>query len=289
MIKQEAVMALKDKIKRMFRYIIKGVPNVTIKGNICTLEPSSQFEGKTCIVTGGSSGIGYEIAKKWIDCGGTVLITGRNEEKLIKAKKELGDRCYSLAFDSTDIEHCEDFMNKAKNILGDITSLVCNAAVCYDTGGILNTDIKSYREHFAANIDGYYFMTQAFLKTIDMDADHSVLMISSERGFQCDDCPYGLTKAAVNSLIKGINRRLYAKGIRVNGIAPGVVVTDMSPWASRDNLYMDGASSQRCFLPEEIAEVAIFLLSDAAKCISGEIITCDAGNYLDSHICGTIY
>ena len=272
----------------MVRYIVKGVPNVTIKGNICTLESSNLFEGKTCIVTGGSSGIGYEIAKKWINCGGRVLITGRNEEKLIKAKKELGDNCYSLVFDSTDIEHCEEFMNKAKKILGDITSLVCNAAVCYDTGGILNTDIKSYREHFLTNLDGYYFMTQAFLKTIEMGTDHSILMISSERGFQCDDCPYGLTKAAVNSLIKGINRRLYAKGIRINGIAPGVVVTDINPETSRDNLYMYGASSQRYFLPEEIAEVAAFLLSDAAKCISGEIIACDAGNYLDSYIRGSI-
>ena len=91
-----------------------------------------------------------------------------------------------------------------------------------------------------------------------------------------------MTKAALNSLTKALSRRVYQDGIRVNAIAPGVTVSDMTKEyadASDGNMARDCASG-RIFLPEEVAELACFLLSDASKCISGEIIHCNAGNHL---------
>ena len=279
-------MPFKDYIKRGLRFIIRGVPKVSLTTNLYQIEYNRIFEGKKCIITGGSSGIGFEIAKKWIDNGGTALITGRNEEKLRMAKEKLGDRCITMVFDSSDTVNCKGFIEKTRNELGgDIDCLVCNAGISMHEKSILQVELEGYRKQFATNLDGYYFMAKAFLETMDEDKEHNILMISSERGIQCDDVPYGLTKAAINSLVKGLNRRFYSKGVRINAIAPGVTVSEMNPEKiDRGNLYTEKISSKRFFLPEEVAEVAAFLLSDASKCVSGEVVACDAGNYLDSYI-----
>ena len=95
-----------------------------------------------------------------------------------------------------------------------------------------------------------------------------------------DDIPYGLTKTASNSFIKGIAVKVINEGIRINGIAPGVTATDMTGFNRDGNLYNSWQNNGRIFLPEEVAEVAGFLLSDFSNCISGEIIACDQGNYI---------
>ena len=95
----------------------------------------------------------------------------------------------------------------------------------------------------------------------------------------CDDLPYGLTKASINSLVQALSYKYYKSGIRVNGIAPGVTVSNMTGLNKDGDLYNNNPSN-RYFLPEEIAEVATFLLSDYSKCISGEIIHCNAGNHI---------
>ena len=281
-------MSIKDYLKRGIRFIIKGVPIVKTNVMLYQIDQKHIFDGKSFIVTGGSSGIGYEIANKIIQYGGTVLITGRNEGKLNVASTKLGKNCYSLVFDSSNIDNCDVFIENAHKILnGDVDGLICNAGVSLHEKNIFHVSIEGYKKQFATNLDGYYFLVQAYLKAMDKRNSHNVLMISSERGIQCDDVPYGLTKAAINSLVKGLNRRFYSSGVRVNAIAPGVTLSEMNPEKiSRDNMYTDRISSNRYFLPEEIAEVAAFSLSDAAKCISGEVIACDAGNYLDSYITG---
>lgn len=279
-------MGIKQYLKRMFRYVFRGIPNITITVQVGQITNDRLFENRACIVTGGSSGIGFEIAKKWVNGGGKVLITGRNMEKLNKARERIGHNCFFTTFDSSDIGHCGQFINNAKKILGgDIDTLVCNAGVSMHEADILHVDVESYRKQFATNLDGYYFLSQEFIRNADRNKEHCILMISSERGMQCDDVPYGLTKAAVNSLVRGLSKRYYTQGIRVNGIMPGITVSNMNPQKiNRDNLYSEKISSMRYFLPEEVAELAGFLLSDAAKCVSGEVIACDAGNYLSSYI-----
>lgn len=96
-----------------------------------------------------------------------------------------------------------------------------------------------------------------------------------------DTIPYGLTKAALNSLTQGMASDVISHGIRINAIAPGVTVSEMTNYKREDNLYSSYQASERIYLPEEVAEVACFLLSDASKCISGEIIVCDNGKYIN--------
>ena len=112
------------------------------------------------------------------------------------------------------------------------------------------------------------------------DSTGNIVVITSERAKRSDDIPYGLTKAASNSFIQGIGCRVIEKGIRINGVAPGVTVSDMSGFDRNGNLYAEWQAGKRIFLPEEVAEVVGFLLSDLSACISGEIITCDQGRYI---------
>ena len=103
------------------------------------------------------------------------------------------------------------------------------------------------------------------------------MFISSERGIQTDDIPYGLTKAAINSLVKGLAPKLIKENIRINAVAPGITTSDMTGFKKEGNLYCEANLNQRVYLPEEVAEVATFLISDASSCVSGQIIACNEG------------
>ena len=121
-----------------------------------------------------------------------------------------------------------------------------------------------------------------FLKRKEKDNDGNLIIISSETADQCYDIPYGMTKAAINSMICAFSRREYQNGIRVNGIAPGVVETEMTKEYAMiiNGDYSRSNAMGRILIPEEIAETAIFLMSDLSKCVSGEIIHCNGGNHL---------
>ena len=105
---------------------------------------------------------------------------------------------------------------------------------------------------------------------------------SSETGETVDERPYGWTKAATNSMVRGLAYRLMDKDIRVNAIAPGVTASDMTGYDENGNLYNAESKNGRVYLPDEIAEVACFLLSSASGSISGQILTCNNGKTINA-------
>lgn len=109
-----------------------------------------------------------------------------------------------------------------------------------------------------------------------------MLFVSSETGMTADERPYGLTKAALNSLVQGIAYRYVNQGFRINALAPGVTVTDMIDKQDDGDLSCSYGITGRYYLPEEVAEVASFLLSDASNCINGQIIHCNEGKTINA-------
>ena len=97
-----------------------------------------------------------------------------------------------------------------------------------------------------------------------------------------DERPYGLTKAAINSLVQGLAYRYIKEGIRINAVAPGVTSSDMTGYKSEGNLYLQNHSTNRVFLPEEIAEIACFLLSDVSNLLNGQILYANEGNTINA-------
>ena len=276
-------MSTKKYIKRVFKYIIKGVPNINVTANIGQNVNGDILKGKKIIITGGGRGLGYDMAKRCIMEGAEVLISGRNEKALVHVAEELGNSCKYIAFDISDIYGIEEFVKTAKTKLGGLTSIICNAGISLHEKNILDVSVENFEQQIRTNLEGNYFLAKEFIRQHDNESEADIIFISSERGYQCDDIPYGLTKVAINSLTRGLARRFYKKNIRVNSIAPGVTASDMTGRRVGGNMFAEEQVAGRFFLPEEVAETVIFLLSSASKCISGEIIACDAGQYISSY------
>ena len=261
-------------LKRALRYIIKGVPVVNVKAEISLSSPTEKLAGKKIIITGGGRGLGTAMAKKFAAEGASVLITGRDENTLKKTSEEIG--CSYMVLDMMSPEKFDKFINDAESKLGGLDVLVNNAGVSLHENSFFDVVPKGFDTQIDTNFKGGYFLTQSFIKRmIELGRAGNVLFISSETGETVDFRPYGFTKAAVNSMVQGL-AYLYAKNnIRVNAIAPGVTASDMTGFKADDNLYTDYNRISRIYLPEEVAEVASFLISDISNCVSGQIIACN--------------
>lgn len=214
-----------------------------------------------------------------------MLIAGRKESTLQESAKKLGPRAHYLVFDVSKAEQAKDFIAEAKSCLGGgIDGLICNAGLSLHEESIGKVSPEQFDKQFNTNFRGAYFLAQAYVEEVTSSTKPSdLIFISSETADHCVDIPYGLSKAAINSLIGSLSRRFYRKGVRVNGVAPGVTATDMTKEYAdvSDGDYSYEAASGRLFLPEEVDEVVCFLLSSASRCISGEVIHVNAGNHLN--------
>lgn len=274
---------IKKYLYRGTEYIVKGIPNNIVNAQIVCSSPSQKLANKTIIITGGNRGLGFAMAKKFKVEGATILICGRDEISLINKAKELD--CQYLTLDIQDTDSFPSFLKQAENKIGIINCLVNNAGISSHEGDYMNVTSETFEKQFNTNLKGSYFLTQEFIKYIKLhNIDNSqILFTSSERGTYSDYMPYGLTKASINSLVKCL-AYMYAKsGIRVNAIAPGITCSDMIGVKSTDNLYSAYNLKNRIYLPEEVAEVATFLLSDISSCVSGQIIECNNGRSANPH------
>lgn len=282
-------MGYKRYIRKIARFVLAEQPNAFVTVKVDSVTTGSILKGKKIVVTGGGSGIGLAMAKKFLSEGADVLISGRNENKLKEAVANVGsDKLKYIPFDVSDADKVTDYLADCAKILGGIDCLVSNAGVSFHEGSFENVTLEGFDKQFNINYRGNYFLCKAFLEMKQKEENvegASLLVISSETADLCYDIPYGMTKVGLNSMVQAFSRRVYQKGIRVNAIAPGVTKSEMTKdfaEASDGNYYINNAAG-RIFLPEEVAEVACFLLSDASMCISGEIIHTNAGHHLNPH------
>lgn len=273
-------MALKQYIKRGVRYILKGTPVQHIQANITYTQAHERLKGRKIIVTGGGKGLGAAMAAKFVAEGATVLISGRNENTLKETANKIG--CKYLVLDIQNTAKLDNFITEADKILGGIDSLVNNAGISLHEPTFFDVTPETFDAQIATNLRGGFFLTQSFTKLLLREKRKgNVLFISSETGETVDIRPYGLTKAAVNSLVQGLASLFVDKNIRVNAVAPGVTASDMTGFKSEGNLFYGGNITKRIYLPEEVAETACFLLSDISGCISGQIIVCNNGKTIN--------
>lgn len=280
-------MGYKKLLRKIANYILIEQPRSQVVVNIGALESGKTLSEKNIVVTGGGHGIGYAMAKKFASEGAKVLVAGRNETKLKEACQSINNLEY-LVYDISEVEKAGSFLYSCKEKLGRVDCLVNNAGISLHEGSFENVTVEGFDKQFNINYRGTYFLSKAFLE-MKMKENNvegaQLLIISSETADLCYDIPYGMTKAGLNSMVQAFSRRVYQNGIRVNAIAPGETISEMTKDYGKTadgNLAMNNAAG-RIFLPEEVAEVACFLLSDASKCISGEIIHTNAGHHLKPH------
>lgn len=274
-------MSLKSLIKRSILFILHGLSHKEVVANISYLSPDARLSGKKIIVTGGGRGLGASMAAKFVSEGASVLIAGRNVESLQKIANQLG--CKYLQIDMQDVSSFDTFIATADGMLDGVDCLVNNAGISLHEQTFFDVTPESFDAQIATNLRGSFFLTQSFTRLLlAKGRKGNVLFVSSETGETVDIRPYGFTKAAINSMVQGLAYLFVSKGIRVNAVAPGITASDMTGYKADGNLYLPGNATDRIYLPEEVAETACFLLSDASGCISGQIVVCNNGKTINA-------
>jgi NAD(P)-dependent dehydrogenase (short-subunit alcohol dehydrogenase family) len=239
---------------------------------------------KIAIVTGGGSGLGLAITHKFVQQNIRTIITGRNEDKLNQAAKELGDLCIPLAFDMNDLSLIPQKVKYIQETYDTIDVLVNNAGINLKKDLVDVTD-EEFQNILQTNVLGVFAISREVAKIMLAQSHGSIINISSMAS------QYGIPKViaytASKSAIEGMTRAMAVElspaGIRVNCIAPGFIATKMSATAlnndpERKDRVLKRTPMAKLGTPEDIANTAYFLASDASAFITGTVIPVDGGN-----------
>ncbi|MDP5007738.1 MAG: SDR family oxidoreductase [Glaciimonas sp.] len=247
----------------------------------------NQFSGKTALITGASRGIGRAIARTLASGGAHVLVhCNQNRDAagaVVSEIRAAGGQADVLAVDLAAADGPHKLAGMVREIAGSSLHILVANAGLGKVASIDEMEVEDFDRLFAINVRAPYFLVQQLLPLFVKDS--SIVMISSlaTRSTVGDISAYAATKGAVETLVRHFAHALGGRGIRVNGVAPGVVDTDMSAFvrtdAGRDSV-LDMQALKRIAQPDDIAAVVAFLASDAARWINGDILQADGGSKL---------
>jgi NAD(P)-dependent dehydrogenase (short-subunit alcohol dehydrogenase family) len=248
------------------------------------------MNGKTVIVTGGSSGIGKAMAKQFLEQGANVVITGRNKDKLVLAEEELKGNLVSVQMDVRNPADVERMIAESKEAFGKIDYLVNNAAGNFISPAE-DLSINGWNAVINIVLNGTFYCSQAVGKEWIKEG-HKGSILNILATYAWGSGPGVIHSASAKAGVLAMTRTLAVEwgskyGIRVNAIAPGPVSDTGGAerlWASEEALQrtVKGVPLKRLASPVEIAKVAAFLLSEDAEYINGECVTVDGGQWLNN-------
>lgn len=239
------------------------------------------INGSKALVTGASRGIGYAIAKALIDNGCRVVITGRNPAALESAAAALGENAHPLVWDAENLGQADLLIEQSAAILGGLDIVVNNAGIFamrseWDKEGLLSTTVEEWEKVMRINASAVFFTMQAAVKYMKKNGIRgNILNVSSVAGYEPVRGAYGASKVTAASLTRGWGRMFADDGITINGIAPGPVATQMNHWQEGDPLENGNIPYGRFTTCDEIAALAVSLLSVESKMICGETVIMD--------------
>ncbi len=238
-----------------------------------------RLDGKVALVTGASKGIGKAIAAAYAAAGAKVMLSSRKQEQLEAAAAEIGGETAVMAANAGNVEAGEQVVAATIDRFGGLDILVNNAATNPYYGSTIDVDVSRYDKTFEVNVRGPMFWTQAAWRQAFSTKPGVIVNIASVGGLRAEPTlgVYNLTKAAVIHLTRQLASELGPT--RVVGIAPGLVKTDFAK-VLVDNFgdtLAKALPTGRLGEPEDIANLALFLASDAASWITGETYVIDGG------------
>lgn len=247
----------------------------------------NRFEGKVVVVTGVSVGIGRLTASRFLAEGAMVVGVSRRQRELDEAAAELGrlGRFEPLIGDVGDVGTAERLAACAQQ-LGGADVLVNNAGICeaYDFTDIT---LEIWERHMRVNLTGPFLCSQALLPQLRTKAGASIINVASANGLVAEArlAHYNSSKGGLVMLTKSMALDLASLGIRVNAVAPGIIATPMNEeWVAThsQDVVKRSIPMGRRGLPEEVAGCIVFLASDDASYVTGDILICDGGQLVDN-------
>lgn len=249
-----------------------------------------RLDGKVALITGGSRGIGKAIALAFAEAGADIAISGRKQAGLdaVAAEiRQLGRRALAVTAHNREPADLRNLIERVQQEYGRLDILVNNAATNPVMAPLVEIEENVFDMIMNTNLKGYFLLSQlAARMMIAQGGNGHILNISSVGGVSPDRGlgAYCISKAAINMLTRMLAVELGDYNIRVNALAPGVVQTRFSQalWSNEDLMAqeMKHTPLKRIAQPEEVARMALTLVSDAAAHITGQIIIMDGGSSL---------
>ena len=240
----------------------------------------TNLSGKTALITGASRGIGRAIATMYADQGCNIAFTYINEDQeaveltqLLLAK---GVQVLCIKSDASDFDAAHDVIKQVVDTFGSIDILVCNAGITRDTL-LIRMSEQQWDDVLNVNLKSVFNYCHAVTPQMMRQRSGSIIAMSSIVGLSGNpgQTNYAASKAGVIALVKSLSKELASRNIRVNAIAPGFILTDMTlalPEDTRSEIVKQ-IPMRRCGDAEEVAKVALFLGSDMSSYVSGQVIS----------------
>ena len=241
------------------------------------------FENQTVIVTGAGQGIGLEICRQMAQGGASVILNDIDPEITASASAAIQNQygtCFGVPGDAGDVDFIQTLVNASVERFGRLTGVVANAGITL-FGDFLTYAPDAFQKVLQTNLAGSFFLAQAAAKQMISQGDGgSILFMSSVTGHQAHKnlAAYGMTKAALEMLAKNLVIELSPYRINVNAIAPGATLTERTKEdAGYEKTWSKITPMGRPSTPADIANAALFLISEKARHITGQSLVIDGG------------
>ncbi len=244
------------------------------------------LSGKTALITGSTRGIGKAIAQYLAKAGARVVITGRDQGKAEEVAKSIGEaygvEALGVAMDMSRVDSISPAYEKVESAFGGVDILVNNAGITRDKI-FLRMSMEDWEEVLRVNLTGTFAITSLVVKGMVKRRWGRVVNISSVVGFtgNAGQVNYSSTKSALIGFTKSLAKELASRNITVNAVAPGFIETDMTAVLSEDlkETYLKNIPLGRFGKPEDVAGAVLFLCSEYASYITGEVLHINGGMY----------
>ncbi|MCX7655921.1 MAG: 3-oxoacyl-[acyl-carrier-protein] reductase [Treponemataceae bacterium] len=242
------------------------------------------LEGKKALVTGASRGIGKAVVDLFIEEGAEVWgLSTREPEDLSERIRRAEGKLHWLVMDLSELNAIEDPLERLQKEIGGFDILVNNAGITKD-GLAFRMSLEDFQKVLDVNLTAAFLVARTVGREMIRKKGGSIINMSSVVGLHGNggQANYAASKAGLIGLTKSLAQELASRNVRVNAIAPGYIVTDMTeaiPAAAKEKL-MDHIPLKRLGQPEDIAQAALFLASDMSAYITGQVVPVDGGMFI---------
>lgn len=275
-------------IRKILKKILKPRPPV-IKPIYVPMIQGDFLCGKNALVTGGTSGIGRSTAAAFSRCGcKTVVITGRSQKRCDEIATQLsentGRQVIGVAMDQTHPGEIERVFPEILRLVDNRLDILYNNAGVYDGTDYEQVTHDIFDSVMEINMKSSFFLTQAVSDyMIANKIEGRICNLCSSSSFRPAIDPYMISKWGMRGFTLGLAKKLIKHGIVVNGIAPGPTATPMLGRDENSDIFHPTSPSGRFCTPEEIANLAVFLVSDMGKQIVGDVISISGGSAVTTY------